>query len=270
MREQTLGELLRSRESVHFDLDGVLLDSNELKVRCMVDAIASLGPQIVAPFIAEFRCSFGRSRREHFRRLYAHHLGGGERGWEDFYAIYGGAYGALVRARYASAELCAHAAELVGSLADAGVRMTVVTGTPTAEAVAVLRANGLDGAFTAILGGEQPKPVRLIEALTITGTTREGAVMLGDSLADLQAADQTRMHAVFVQRYALDPEVADLAIARGEEVSIVPDLDPAGVPLSAAADAVPADVAPFARGTRSRRPSVRPAGPRRAALAAAA
>ena len=112
MSERTLVALLRARESVHFDLDGVLLDSNELKVRCMVDAIAGLGPQVVAPFVAEFRVSFGRSRFEHFRRLYAHHLGGDERGWEDFYAIYGGAYGALVRARYGDAPLCAHAASL--------------------------------------------------------------------------------------------------------------------------------------------------------------
>jgi phosphoglycolate phosphatase-like HAD superfamily hydrolase len=220
--------MLRGRESVHFDLDGVLLDSNELKVRCMIDAIAGLGPQIVAPFVDEFRVSFGRSRREHFRRLYAHHLGGDELGWEDFYAIYGGAYGALVRARYGSAPLCAHAASLVRSLAAAGVPMTVVTGTPTGEAAAVLRLHGLDGAFAAILGGEQPKPVRLREALAATGSSRDGAIFLGDSLADLQAANQRRMEIVFVERYSLDPEVAQLAIDRGERVSVVRDLDPAG------------------------------------------
>jgi phosphoglycolate phosphatase len=229
MPERTLIELLRSRESVHFDLDGVLLDSNELKVRCMIDAIASLGPQVVAPFVDEFRVSFGRSRREHFRRLYAHHLGGDERGWEDFYAIYGGAYGALVRARYAAAPLCAHAATLVRSLAAATVPLTVVTGTPTAEAVAVLRAHGLEGAFAAILGGEQHKAVRVREALALTGSSRAGAIVVGDSLADLAAANQNRVAAVFVERYSLDPQVARLALARGERVSVVRDLDPAGV-----------------------------------------
>jgi phosphoglycolate phosphatase-like HAD superfamily hydrolase len=228
MPDETLGSLLRGRESVHFDLDGVLLDSNELKVRCMVDAIAGLGPQVVAPFVDEFRVSFGRSRREHFRRLYAHHLGGGEAGWEDFYALYGGAYGALVRARYGDAPLCAHAASLVRSLAAAGVPMTVVTGTPSDEAAAVLRTHGLDGAFAAILGGEQHKAVRVREALTLTDSSRTGAVVIGDSLADLQAANQNRVRAVFVERYSLDPEVATLAIARGEQVSVVRDLDPAG------------------------------------------
>jgi phosphoglycolate phosphatase len=221
--------MLRGRESVHFDLDGVLLDSNELKVRCMIDAIASLGPQIVAPFVAEFRVSFGRSRFEHFRRLYAHHLGGDELGWEDFYAIYGGAYGALVRARYGDAPLCAHATSLVRSLADAGVALTVVTGTPTAEAIAVLRTHGLDGAFAHILGGEQHKAVRVREALTLTGSSRAGAVVIGDSLADLAAANQNRVGAVFVERYSLDPFVATLAVERGERVVIVRDLDPAGV-----------------------------------------
>ena len=207
MPDMSLGTVLRRHGSVHFDLDGVLLDSNELKVRCMVDAIASLGPQVVGPFVAEFRRSFGRSRFEHFRRLYCHHLGGDERGWKEFYAVYGGAYGALVRSRYADAPLCAHAAELVGGLAGAGVPMTVVTGTPTAEAVAVLEANGLASAFAAILGGEQPKPVRIGEALAATRTDHLGAIFLGDSLADLQAANQRRVQFVFVGRYSLDPDV---------------------------------------------------------------
>src|ERR1044072_418181 len=109
MSERTLIDLLGGRESVHFDLDGVLLHSNELKVRCMIDAIAGLGPQVVASFVDEFRVSFGRSRFEHFRRLYAHHLRGDESGWEDFYAIYGGGYGALLRARYGGGPPCAPA-----------------------------------------------------------------------------------------------------------------------------------------------------------------
>lgn len=233
MSERTLIELLGGRESVHFDLDGVLLDSNELKVRCMVEAIAGLGPQVVAPFVEEFRVSFGRSRFEHFRRLYAHHLRGDESGWEKFYAIYGGAYGALVRARYGDAPLCAHAGSLLWALAELEVPMTVVTGTPTAEARAVLRAHGLDGAFAAILGGEQHKAVRVREALKLTDSSRDGAILVGDSLADLQAANQNRVPAVFVERYSLDPDVAVLAMARGEQVSIVTDLDPCGVPSRA-------------------------------------
>ena len=230
MRDMGLGAVLRRHGSVHFDLDGVLLDSNELKVRCMVDAIASLGPQVVEPFVAEFRRAFGRSRFEHFRRLYAHHLGGDELGWQEFYEVYGGAYGALVRARYAGAPLCAHAARLVGDLHRAGVPMTVVTGTPTAEAVAVLECHGLASAFEAILGGEQPKPVRIGEALAATQTAREDAIFVGDSLADLQAADQRRVQFVFVGRYSLDPDVASLAALRGAQVLVVRDLDPAGEP----------------------------------------
>ena len=230
MSDMRLGTVLRRYGSVHFDLDGVLLDSNDLKVRCMIDAIASLGPQVVEPFVAEFRRSFGRSRFEHFRRLYCHHLGGDELGWEEFYAVYGGAYGALVRARYADAPLCAHAASLVRRLAAAGMPMTVVTGTPTAEAIAVLESHGLAGAFTAIFGGEQPKPVRIGEALAATDSERDDAIFVGDSLADLQAANQRRVQFVFVGRYSLDPDVVQIAALRSEQVLVVRDLDPAGEP----------------------------------------
>ena len=259
MLEGTLIDALRGRESVHFDLDGVLLDSNELKVRCMIDAIAGLGPQVVAPFIDEFRVSFGRSRFEHFRRLYAHHLGGDELGWEDFYAIYGGAYGALVRARYGDAPLCAHAGSLLWALAEVGVPMTVVTGTPTAEAEAVLRSHGLDGAFAAILGGEQHKAIRVREALALTGSSRAGAVVVGDSLADLAAANQNRVSAVFVERYSLDPEVAALAIARGERVSVVRDLDPVGVLRGATSPVADLAARRAAAGTGARGSASRPA-----------
>ena len=72
--------------------------------------------------------------------------------------------------------------------------------------------------------------MRIGEALTATRTDHLGAIFLGDSLADLQAANQRRVQFVFVGRYSLDPDVPQLAAMRREQVLVVRDLDPAGEP----------------------------------------
>ena len=224
--ERRLGALLRRRGSVHFDLDGVLLDSNRIKVGCMADAIAGLGPAVADAFVAEFERSFGRNRREHFLRLHRDFLGGEPAGFEDFFARYGGAYAALVAARYPQAEVCEHARELLAELHAAGIPMTVVTGTPGAEAEAMLERHGLRGYFRAVLGGEFPKRDQLREVLRMLRTRGSAATYLGDSASDMTAADAAGLDFIFVERYALDRSVPFLAARRGEPVTFVRDLAP--------------------------------------------
>jgi phosphoglycolate phosphatase len=222
--DRQLAAQLRCRASVHFDLDGVLLDSNEIKVRCMAHAIAGLGRDVADRFVAEFRRSFGRSRREHFRRLYFEYLGGEPAGFEAFYAIYGRTYAALVAARQEQVTLCDHAHELVAGLAAAGVPLTVVTGSPTAEAEAQLERLGLRRHFELVLGGEQPKRDRLREVLRAVGTPASASVYLGDSRSDLDAADAVGMDFVYVERYSLDSTVPGAAEHCGVPVYVVRDL----------------------------------------------
>ncbi|MFD0655240.1 HAD family hydrolase [Streptomyces malaysiensis] len=73
---ERLDRTLAAHRLVVFDLDGVLVDSNELKVECVREALAEFGPELVDPCVHEFRRTFGRSRREHFLAFHQDHLGG--------------------------------------------------------------------------------------------------------------------------------------------------------------------------------------------------
>jgi phosphoglycolate phosphatase len=231
MPEQTLADLLAGFDLVCLDLDGVLVDSNELKLDCMRAALSGFDPQLVAGFVEEFRAAFGHSRREHFHRFHAHHLGRPSSEFEAFLDRHAGVYADLLAARYTHVPLCAHAGDLVRVLAARRIPLGVVTGTPAHEAERVLRHHGLRALLTAVVGGELPKPEGLHRLVELTGASPSRTVLVGDAAADLCAARSVGAAFVFVQRHALVDAGEVLAFAQGP-VHLVHHLDPGARPVS--------------------------------------
>ncbi|MFD1830227.1 HAD family hydrolase [Streptomyces desertarenae] len=238
---------LAGHDAVVFDLDGVLVDSNELKVVCMRTALADFDPELVEDFLHEFRRTFGRSRREHFAAFHREHLGGsGEcSGFEDFFDRYAGAYAELLAERYRQVPLCAHADELVRALTSLGAELHVATGTLTAEAEGVLAARGLLDAFRSVRGGERPKAERLGEILARTGAAPQRTVLVGDSRQDLTAASAAGTGFLFVRRYAFFGASRTLGGSDAAGAHQVYDLDPAGAVLPASAPARDGETTPI-------------------------
>ncbi|QHA06973.1 HAD hydrolase-like protein [Streptomyces broussonetiae] len=227
-----LEQALATHRLVVFDLDGVLVDSNELKVECMREALAEFGPELVDPYVHEFRRTFGRSRREHFLAFHQDHLGGeqatGER-FETFYERCAGGYAELLAERYPKAPLCPDADRLVRALSARGLPLYVATGTLTAEAERVLDGHGLVGEFRAVLGGEEPKARRLAAALSAEGAAPGEAVLLGDSRQDLLAAQAVGMGFVLVTGHGFFPPAQVLDGADGQNALVAAGLDPSGL-----------------------------------------
>lgn len=199
---------LAGHDTVVFDLDGVLVDSNEVKVACMRTALSDFGTELVEDFLHEFRRTFGRSRREHFAAFHRDGLGGRGEGpdFEVFWDRYSGRYAALLAQRYRQAPRCAGAAELVGALAARGVPLHVATGTLTAEAEAVLARAGIASRFRSVRGGERTKARRLAEILGDEGAVVPArTVLVGDARQDLLAAAKAGTGFLFVERYAFFP-----------------------------------------------------------------
>ncbi|KAF0647316.1 MULTISPECIES: HAD family hydrolase [Streptomyces] len=229
MADRLLG-WLAGHETVAFDLDGVLVDSNEVKVACMRAALADFGPVVVEDFLEEFRRTFGRSRREHFAAFHRGRLGGDGEGpeFEEFLARYATGYAELLAERYRTAPLCAGAGELVRELAGRGADLHVATGTLTSEAQKVLADHGLLSAFRSVLGGELPKAKRLADILRSTGSAPHRTVLVGDARQDLLAASEAGTGFLFVERYAFLGAGDVLAGAAAGRSRLVWDLTPDG------------------------------------------
>jgi phosphoglycolate phosphatase-like HAD superfamily hydrolase len=199
---------------VIFDLDGVVLDSNELKVACMQATLAEFEPAVAAAFLAEFRRTFGRSRLEHFRSLYENHLRRAG-GFEQFYEVYAGKYARQLARRYPKAPMCEHARELLLGLVERRARLCVVTGTPSDEAEHVLSEHGVRSCFDAVLGGEQGKVERIAQVLGLYDVGASQVVLIGDAPHDRAAAAAAGIAFVFVERYALWSREEVMASAPG-------------------------------------------------------
>ncbi|GKT20924.1 phosphoglycolate phosphatase [Acidovorax sp. SUPP3334] len=79
------------------------------------------------------------------------------------------------------------------ALRRSGLRLACLTNKPTAFAVSLLQAKGLDGFFETVFGGDafermKPDPLPLLKTCEALGTAPARTVMIGDSSNDAQAA----------------------------------------------------------------------------------
>jgi phosphoglycolate phosphatase len=88
--------------------------------------------------------------------------------------------------------------ETLEALSARGISLACVTNKPERFTRPLLQGLGLSRFFTATLGGDtlstkKPDPAPLLHAALLCGATSETAVMVGDSLTDLNAARAAKM-----------------------------------------------------------------------------
>jgi phosphoglycolate phosphatase len=96
-----------------------------------------------------------------------------------------------------------HAVEAMAALAAAGARLAVCTNKRTDLAQALLKALNLADRFAAILGADavtarKPDPRHLLETIAAAGGSPDLAVMVGDTAADVTAAQAAGVPAIAV------------------------------------------------------------------------
>ncbi len=79
------------------------------------------------------------------------------------------------------------------ALRRAGLKLACLTNKPTAFALPLLQAKGLDGYFSHVFGGDaferkKPDPLPLLKTCEALGTLPQHTLMIGDSSNDAQAA----------------------------------------------------------------------------------
>ena len=215
-------------DAVIFDCDGVLLDSNRLKVDAFQEVALASGfdETTVREFSTWQSKNFGTSRYRAFERLLS-----GDFGHVPASATLDGllsAFGDRVSGGYLYVAEASGLRDLLQMLE--GLPLYVASGSDEQELRAVLRARGLASYFCEVYGSPTPKSRIVNQILECSTSTR--AIFVGDAHADADAAQGNSIDFVFVN--ALSTVGASMSVrAKAEGFAEFEGLDDLAAAISA-------------------------------------
>lgn len=229
-------------QAVVFDCDGVLLDSNEMKVACFRDAVEAAGfsPGDVERFSAFQRANFGTSRFRLFEALLGWDLERRPQVDRDGLVAL---YAERLRHLYVEAAATPDMRAVVGRLA-AKLPTYVVSGSDEAELRDVLATRGDAAMFRLILGSPRTKVENLLTLFArpeLVALPRSAITFVGDAEADWKAARETGCRFVYMDRFStVQTRMRALAIEEG--FPVIEDLRglPAALGMTQPEDGSPA------------------------------
>lgn len=183
-------------DTLVFDCDGVILDSNRIKSAAFRTVTAPFGAEASARFLDYHHRHGGISRNEKF----AHFLDAIVTvAPADRERLLGGLlrdYAAICARELLACPLIPGVAALLASIPPR-VAAHVVTGGAQREVRAVFAARGLDRHFASILGSPTSKHDNM-RLLAAAGALRGRALYFGDAELDMQLAEEFGLEFVFV------------------------------------------------------------------------
>lgn len=183
-------------DTLVFDCDGVILDSNRIKSAAFRTVTAPFGAEASARFLDYHHRHGGISRNEKF----AHFLDAFVTvAPADRERLLGGLlrdYAAICARELLACPLIPGVAALLASIPPR-VAAHVVTGGAQSEVRAVFAARGLDRHFASILGSPTSKHDNM-RLLAAAGALRGRALYFGDAELDMQLAEEFGLEFVFV------------------------------------------------------------------------
>lgn len=188
---------LQGLDAAIIDLDGTMVDTLGDFAQALGAMLDDLGLPGIEPALIEYMVGKGS---EHLLRSVLNHALGqaGQapdaskiealypQAWERYQQHY-----LVINGRYSSVYPGVQQGLL--ALRGAGLRLACLTNKPTAFALPLLRAKGLDGFFEQVFGGDaferkKPDPLPLLKTCAALGTLPARTLMVGDSSNDAAAA----------------------------------------------------------------------------------
>ncbi|MCL1049768.1 HAD hydrolase-like protein [Shewanella abyssi] len=168
-----------------FDCDGVILDSNALKVQAMKEALEalSLTPELVTECVTYFANNFGKSRFHHIAHFVNDILELKDDQKTLVEAKILSDFSAQCKALYLTAKLTPGFLSLIQALPG---QKFVASGSEQSELRSVFKSRGLDKYFVNVFGSPIPKAQLLSDILQ--SQTHNKALMIGDAVSDFDAS----------------------------------------------------------------------------------
>lgn len=169
-----------------FDCDGVIFDSNQLKIDAMGNALqqyCAAQSEAVAACVEYFAANFGKSRYHHVQHFVDTMLAVGG---QQKQALHDGILAAYSNQCFALYLAAAMPAGLLDFIKSGSATKYVASGSDQAELRRVFSARGIDQFFAGILGSPAKK-TELVGAIRASHRNAN-ILMIGDAVSDWQAA----------------------------------------------------------------------------------
>ncbi|MFB2777586.1 HAD family hydrolase [Shewanella mangrovisoli] len=182
-----------------FDCDGVVLDSNQLKIEAMKNVLeAHFSDQfLIAECINYFRHNFGKSRFHHVAHFLDVILDIDEGRKEEFKSLLIQDFSKQCRSLYLSAAI---SPSIVSFLEQCKGKRYVASGSEESELRDVFAQRGLNIYFNGVYGSPISKAEIIKHILEQEQTTN--AVMFGDAESDMLSAQQNHIDFIFYSPYS--------------------------------------------------------------------
>jgi HAD superfamily hydrolase (TIGR01549 family) len=206
--------------SIIFDCDGVIFDSNELKVEAFRNTLSSYPANNVEAFISYHKKNAGVSRYVKFRAFLTEfiHQPFDANEYEKLLAVYGEECQRL----YQNASLTPSCKTTLETLSTV-IPLYVASGSDELELQAIFKQRNLIPYFRKIFGSPKTKMECVQAALDDLGTNK-AVVMVGDAKSDWQAAQKNNIQFIFMSQYSENKAIMqDLATNTIETLESLPE-----------------------------------------------
>lgn len=182
-----------------FDCDGVILDSNELKIEAMKNVLERYfsDEDLIAECVNYFRHNFGKSRFHHVAHFLDVILDIEEEWKEELKQLIIAGFSKQCRKLYLSAEL---SPSFISFIEQCKGKRYVASGSEESELRDVFVQRGLDIYFNQIFGSPLSKTEIVKNILEQEQTSN--AIMFGDSESDMLSAQCNNIDFVFYSPYS--------------------------------------------------------------------
>ncbi len=227
----------RQRGAVIFDVDGTLLDTNYLHVTAWWEAFAERGHQVSC---ADIHRAIGMGSADLIERVLGHADDSVSAAHSRRFAPYLGQLRPLHGAQ-----------ELLAATASLGLAVVLATSAKDEEVDLMLDALGARDSISVVVSSgdvprAKPDPAIVLEALTRSGTSRDRAVMVGDTVWDVMAAERARVPCVGL----LSGGISEAELSEAGAVRVYPRTRAASRRACGQPDRPPADLTATAAGAR--------------------
>lgn len=183
-------------DSVIFDCDGVILQSNAIKSEAFAETLEGENPNIIIDFVSLHKRTGGVSRYNKLEYFYRNMVN--NKNWQEEAEKAVFRYGEIVKSKLTECDYIPGFLDLLEHLKNKDLSLSVNTGGAETEVCEVFTTRGITKYFKKIYGSPITKKQNMVRLLE-DGLLTNNSLYIGDSLLDFQLSQEFKMNFTFVK-----------------------------------------------------------------------